>query len=102
MDKLVDECPPKLGRRRFEFDGDAWPLLTRLLSNSDITCRRFSARPTIGIFWASRIGVDILSSVSSMSRAVELIPSSLVGVVDFEDDGVGALESFCSIPFEDE
>ena len=87
-----------MGRRRFEFDGEAWLLLTRLLSNSDITCRRFSARPTIGIFCASRIGVDILSKVSSMSRAVELIPSSLVGVVDFDEEGVGALESFGSIP----
>ena len=33
-----------------------------------------------------------------MSRAVELIPSSLVGVVDFDEEGVGAFESFGSIP----
>ena len=33
-----------------------------------------------------------------MSRAVELIPSSLVGVVDIDEDGVGAFESFGSSP----
>jgi hypothetical protein len=31
--------------------------------------------------------------VSRISRAVELIPSSLVGVVDLDDEGVGAFET---------
>ena len=40
-------------------------------------------------FWASRIGVDILSSVSKMSLAVELMtPLSLV-VEDGEGEGAG-------------
>jgi hypothetical protein len=48
-DKLVDETAPRLGRRRFSVGvpGSLWPSVH---SSSDMTCRRFSARPTIGIF----------------------------------------------------
>lgn len=43
--------------------------------SSSSSALRFSARPTTGIFLASISGVDILSKVSRMRRAVELIES---------------------------